>query len=355
MKKESLWKHIVNLLAVSAMPFCFMSAALMLCWLAVSMRNRSRNLPSVPEYVFTYAENQAADYPTSEGAFRFAELVSERTEGRIEIQVKTGAEFGDEQSVLEQMQFGGIDFARVSLSPLSELLPPLNVLQMPYIYSSREHMWAVLDGEIGDWFMGFFRNIPLEPLSWYDGGARSFYTTVPIRSLADMQGLRIRVQQSALMEDMVEAFGAEAVPMAFDEVYSAIQKGEIDGAENSWPSYESERHYEVARYYTVDEHARVPEMQLASQITWDKLSAEDQAIIRECASESALYQRKAWEEREKRSELKVREAGCTVLELSAAEQKKFREAAASVYDKYCADYMDVVEAIRNMAPDSAAF
>lgn len=310
--------------------------------------NGNDSISGVPEYVFTYAENQAEDYPTSLGAYRFAELVKEKTGGRIEIQVKAGGLLGDEQAILEQLQFGGVDFTRVSLSPLSEIVPELNVLQMPYIYTGSEHMWKVLDGEIGEIFIGFFEGIPIQPLAWYDGGTRNFYTSnMPIRSLEDMKGMRIRVQQSSLMEDTMESLGAEAVPTAFDQVYSSLQRGTIDGAENSWPSYESEKHYEVAGYYILDEHTRVPEMQLASQVTWDKLSKEDQQIIRECARESATYQRIQWKEREKSSEERVRAEGCQVILLSEEEKERFREAVAPLYEKYCSDYMDIVEAIRN--------
>lgn len=305
-----------------------------------------------PEFVLTYAENQAEDYPTSLGAYRFAQLVKERTGGRIEIQVKAGAQLGDEQSILQQLQFGGVDFARVSVSPLSEIVPELNVLQMPYIYTGREHMWKVLEGEIGEKFIGFFEGINLQPLSWYDGGSRSFYTSqVPIRCLEDMKGLRIRVQQSSLMRDTVEMLGAVAVPTAFDQVYSDLQRGLVDGAENSLPSYESEGHYEVARYYTIDEHTRVPEMQLASQITWDKLSEKDQEIILECAKESARYQRRLWTERDRYSRDKVLKAGCEIIQLSPEEEGRFREGVAPLYEIYCRDYMDIVEEIRKVGEE----
>lgn len=216
------------------------------------------------EFVLTYAENQAEDYPTTQGAYKFAELVYERTGGKIEIQVNAGGVLGDEKTVIEQLQFGGVDFARVSLSPLAEFVPKLNVLQMPYLYTSREHMWKVLEGSIGDDFMNSFGGSHLVALSWYDAGARNFYSAAkPIESLEDMKGLNIRVQESELMMDTIEALGATPVPTAFGEVYSGLQTGKIDGAENNWPSYESTRHYEVAKYYTLDEHTRVPELQLA--------------------------------------------------------------------------------------------
>ncbi len=330
---------------------CAAVAVVLLCGCAARMEGESRR-EVVPEYVFTYAENQAKDYPTSLGAYRFAELVEERTDGRIQILVKPGAELGDERAVLEQMQFGGIDFARVSLSPLAEIVPQLNILQMPYIYTGSEHMWKVLDGEIGNQFMGFFDDVKLEPLSWYDGGVRNFYTaTKPIRSLEDLQGMKIRVQQSVLMMDIIRELGADPLPTAFEDVYSSLQKGEIDGAENSWPSFESEHHYEVARYYTLDEHTRVPEMQLASQITWDKLSKEDQEIIRKCAKESAFYQRTLWKQREITSEKTVIAAGCERIKLSEEEKEKFRQAVSGVYEKYCAKYMDLVDAIRDVAEE----
>lgn len=301
---------------------------------------------TVPEFVLTYAENQAEDYPTTLGAYRFAELVHERTGGKIEIQVHADAALGEEQSVVNQVQLGGIDFMRVSLSSLAEFIPKLNVLQMPYLYTGSEHMWKVLEGDIGDDFMESFDGSRLVPLSWYDAGARNFYNSVhPIERLEDMRGMKIRVQDSKLMKDTVIALGAEPVPMAFEDVYSALETGEIDGAENNWPSYESTRHYEVSRYYTIDEHNRVPEMQLISRRTWDKLKPEYQKIIRECAEESALYERELWVERERSSEVNVRKEGCTLTELPPEEKARFREAVVPLYEKYCSEYMDIIDAI----------
>lgn len=300
----------------------------------------------VPEFVLTYAENHPEDYPTTLGAYKFAELVEERTGGRIQIMVLAEGELGDEKTVIEQLQFGGIDFTRVSLSPLAEFVPKLNVLQMPYLYADRDHMWNVLEGEIGDDFMNSFDGSHMVALSWYDAGARNFYNSrKPITTLEDVRGMKIRVQESELMMEMVEALGATSSPMAYGDVYSGLQTGVIDGAENNWPSYESSSHYEVAKYYTVDEHTRVPEMQLCAQTTWDKLSAQDQEVIRACAAESSLYERELWTEREKLSEKKVRDSGCLVTELSAEEKARFQEAMTPVYEKFCADYMDVVENI----------
>ncbi|MEW4413475.1 TRAP transporter substrate-binding protein [Clostridium sp. AN503] len=299
-----------------------------------------------PEYVLTYAENQAEDYPTTKGAYRFAELVKERTEGKIIVQVNAGAVLGDEQSVVEQMQFGGIDFTRASISSMGEFLPKINVLQMPYLYTGPEHMWKVLDGEIGNEFLESFEEIGLIGLSWYDAGARNFYNSVrPIQKLEDLKGMKIRVQESKMMGRMVELLGASSVPMTYADVYSALQTGQIDGAENNWPSYESEHHYEVARYMTVDEHTRVPEVQIIAKATWEKLTPEYQTIIRECARESAEYERMLWNQRSEASRKKVLEAGCEVVELSPEEKLRFQEAVTPIYNEFCGDYVDLIDQI----------
>lgn len=307
-----------------------------------------RNVPreDVPEYILSYAENQTADYPTTLGAMRFAELVEERTNGRIRILVQCDGELGTESEVIRQMQYGGIDFARVSLSQLAEYVPRLNVLQMPYLYTDSEHMWRVLDGEIGAEFMEGVSDYGLVGLSWYDAGARNFYNSVkPITCLEDLEGMRIRVQESELMADMVGALGATPVPTGYADVYSSLERGIVDGAENNWPSYESMNHYEVAKYYTVDEHTRVPEMQICSSYTWEKLSEADRQIILECAKESALYERELWSERETESREAAAAHGIETVELSVEEKKRFQSAVMGVYEKYCSEDMDVIEEI----------
>jgi len=323
--------------AVLWMAFCI---ALWGC----AAQNTSRETENVPEFVLTYAENQAEDYPTTQGAYKFAELVKERTDGRVEIIVNAQGTLGDERTVIEQMQFGGIDFARVSLSPLSEFVPELNVLQLPYLYTGADHMWKVLEGEIGDRFLNSFDYSGLVALSWYDAGARNFYNSShSIERLEDMKGMVIRVQESELMSDSIRALGAVPKQMAYGEVYSGLQIGEIDGAENNWPSYESARHFEVARYYTIDEHTRVPELQARS--TWEKLPEDYRDVIRECAEESARYERRLWREREVLSEKKIRDAGGIITQLTPEEKERFQAAVMPMYQKYCSDYTDVIERI----------
>ena len=299
-----------------------------------------------PEYVFSYAENQTEDYPTTLGGMRFAELVEQRTGGRIRIIVQAEGQMGTEKEVIQQLQYGGIDFARVSLSQLAEFVPQMNVLQMPYLYENSEHMWRVLDGDIGHTFLDAASSSDLVGLSWYDAGARNFYNSVkPITCLEDIKGMRIRVQESEVMADMVEELGAIALPITYAEVYSSLERGLCHGAENNWPSYEAMRHYEVAKYYSVDEHTRVPEMQICSRHTWEKLSEEDREIIRQCAKESALYQRELWAQREEESRQKALANGVEEVLLASEEKQRFRQEMAKIYEKYCSDYMDMINQI----------
>lgn len=299
-----------------------------------------------PEYVLSYAENQEADYPTTLAGQYFAKLVEERTNGRIQILVQHSGERGAESEVVEQLKYGGVDFARISLSELTDYIEELTVLQLPYLYRNSEHMWKVLDGEIGDHFLEVMSDTELIGLSWYDAGARNFYTTdKPIRALSDIEGMSIRVQESNMMADFIKYLGGVPYKQAYAEVYSSLQRSEVQGAENNWPSYEAMQHYEVAEYYTIDEHTRVPDIQVCSRHTWEKLSEEDRKIIMECARESAIYQRELWTEREKQSEDRAIAGGAEVIMLPATEKIKFQKAVEPIYEKYCGDYMELVEQI----------
>ena len=295
--------------------------------------------------VLRLAETHGADYPTTQGDYEFARLVEERTDGRIKIEVYPGSQLGEERAVIEQVQFGAIDFTRVSISPLAAFASDFNALQMPYLYRSPAHMWEVLNSEIGDEFLGSLEPAGFVGLSWFDSGARSFYNSVrPIKTVADLAGLKIRVQESALMVGLVEALGAVATPMPFGEVYSAIQTGVIDGAENNWPSYYSTSHYEVAGYYTLDEHTRVPEITIASKITMDKLSAADQEIIKQAAKDSMAFQIKAWADYEKVAEDAVVANGNEIYRLT--DNSAFPDAMQPLYDALSPELQKVVEKVR---------
>ncbi len=308
-----------------------------------------------PEYILTYAENHPESYPTTKGGLLFASLVEERSQGRICIEMYAGGKLGDEESLWEQLKLGGIDFARVSLSPLAQDIPELDILFLPYLYRDREHMWEVLDGPVGAGFLERFEEAGAVGLSWYDGGSRNFYNRLhPISAPEDMKGLKIRIQDSDMMEALVYALGAEPVREPFSQVYSDLETGKIDGAENNWASYESSGHYRVAGYYTVDSHSRVPEVQLASASTWNQLSEEDQELILQCARESALYQRNLWQAYQREAMAKVIRAGCQVAELTEDESRAFQEAVGPVYEQYGASYEGLIRRIRETGREEGA-
>ena len=289
------------------------------------------------ELILRYAENQPEDYPTTQAALAFADLVAQRTDGRVKVLVYSGGELGAEQSVIQQMQFGGIDFSRVSLSQLAEYEPALSVLQLPYLYTDADQMWRVLDGTIGDEFLSTLESLELTGLSWFDAGVRSIYTRQKVTGLADLQGLTIRVQESDMMSEMITDLGAKPVKVVYSKVYAALHNGEIDGAENNWPSYEAMGHYEVAPYFLKDEHTRVPEVQLASPAVMEKLAALDERypeIIRLCARESAKVERRLWAQQEAESESDLRAAGIEVTELDEEEKARFRAAVQPMYDRF---------------------
>ncbi|PYE90484.1 TRAP transporter substrate-binding protein [Phyllobacterium leguminum] len=285
-------------------------------------------------------------YPTVDAVKYMGDLVSERTKGRIKISVSNNASLGTEKDTIEQTRFGVIDMNRVNAAPFNNLVPQTVVLGLPFLFRDTEHMHKVVDGPIGDEVLAAFEPHGLVGLAFYDSGARSFYTTKkPIEKLEDLKGLKIRVQQSDLWIAMMQAFGANATPMPFGEVYSSLETGVVDGAENNWPSYESSRHFEVAKNYTLTDHSLNPEILVMSKISWDKLSPEDQKVIKQAAKDSVGKMRELWQAREKTSEEKVRAAGVNVIKV---DKTPFADAMKPVYDKFITDpqMKDLVERIR---------
>ncbi|MEJ8472923.1 TRAP transporter substrate-binding protein [Roseibium algae] len=272
-------------------------------------------------------------YPTVTAVQHMGKLLEERTDGRLCIEVFHSAQLGQEKDTIEQTKFGVIDLNRVSTGPFNNLVEETKVISLPYVFKSVDHMHTVMDGPIGEEILEAFVPHGYVGLAFYDGGSRSFYNKVkPIKSIDDLAGMKVRVMQSDIFVDMMTALGANATPMPYGEVYSAIQTGVIDGAENNWPSFESSGHYEVAGYYTLDQHLIVPEVLVMSKISWDKLSADDQAAVRQAAKDSVQVMRDLWVAREKASEEKVRAAGVEVI--TDIDKAPFMAAMDSVYEKH---------------------
>lgn len=285
------------------------------------------------EITLRSSDTHPEGYPTVVAVQEMGKMLEERSGGRLCIDVFHSAQLGQEKDTIEQTQFGVIDLNRVSLGPFNNIIEETKVFSLPYIFRSTDHMHAVVDGEIGEEILGEFENHQLVGLAYYDGGSRSFYNSQkPVESLEDLAGLKFRVMQSDVFVDMVSALGANATPMPYGEVYSSIQTGVIDGAENNWPSFESSGHYEVAGYYTLDQHLIVPEILVMSKVSWDRLSGEDQALIRQAAKDAVPIMREAWAAREKVSEAKVRASGVEIIE--DIDKTPFIEAMVPVYEKH---------------------
>lgn len=301
------------------------------------------------EITLTVAEIHPEDYPTTKGLFKFAELVKERSNGEIVVDVKFGGVLGQgEKEVVEQVQFGALDMARISISPVTEFVPALEAFGLPYIWKSQESMWKVLKGDIGARLLKEVENYKFYGLCYYESGARSFYNAKKeITKVEDLKGLKIRVQSSQLMLDLVNVLGANATPIAFGEVYDAISKGVVDGAENNWPSYESTAHYEVAKFYTLDMHTRVPEILIASKIAFDKkLTPEQIALVMQAAKDTQDYVIEKWNERVEASKKIVMDSGVTVTELTPEAFNGFVQAVQPLYEKYGAKHKAIIDEIR---------
>ena len=292
------------------------------------------------------------DYPTTLADNEFKRLVEERTKGRVVIEVHTGGSlFSDESSEIEALKSGELAFARTSCSPLAAYVTSLSAIQLPYLYKNSEHMWKVLNGHIGQTILSEIERSDsgLVGLCYYDGGARSFYLTKEVHSPKDMAGLKIRVQNNAMMMRLCRMLGARGFSgIAPSEIRSAIQQGRIDGAENSIPIYQSMGDYKAAKYYIMDEHTRFPEVILASAVAMNSLSSEDRKIIFECAKETQEFEIKKWKEKEVESEKLIREAGNVIIQLTEEEKDEFRTLMKPLYEDYAKGYEAIVEEILGM-------
>lgn len=292
--------------------------------------------------ILTLAENHPEDYPTTIGAKEFARLVEEKTEGRYKVDVFAGGQLGDEKDVIELVQLGAIDVARVNTIPLTEFNKEIGVLAMPFLFEDEEEKWETLNGEVGQELLDTFDGTNIVGLAFYDSGERSFYNTKrPLQHPKDMKGLKIRVQSSELAIDVVKSLGASATPMEYGEVYSSLQTGVIDGAENNFPSYYTSNHYGVAPYFTVNGYQGVPEIFMASQDIWDRLNDADKVAFKEAAMESVPVQREAWAELTEEAKKVVVENGSELVEID--DITPWREAVESVYEKYDQQYGEWID------------
>ena len=307
-------------------------------------------MPAVtPAREFRVADTQPADYPTVQALQYMAQIIEERSAGRHRLHVFHSRQLGEEKETIEQTRIGAIDLNRTNVAPIGSLVPVANVLSLPFLFRSFEHLHRVLDQSIGQEILAQFQPHGFVGLTFYDSGARSIYNSVrPVRSLADMKGLRIRVQQSSLMSDMIKALGADPVELPYGQVSTGLSTRLIDGAENNWPSYVTTGHYKLAPYYTLTEHSMSPEVLVMSRPAWESLSGEDRDIFREAAAKSNIFMRSLWTSLEERSRQQARAAGNIII--TDFDRKPFEEAMSVIYDKAAtdADTQQLINRIRQV-------
>ncbi|NNM06399.1 MAG: TRAP transporter substrate-binding protein [Gemmatimonadetes bacterium] len=271
-------------------------------------------------------------HPVHLAMVHMADRADELSGGRMRIEIHPSGQLGEERELIEMLQIGSIAMTKVSASPLESFVPEMGIFSIPYLFRDQDHLWQVVDGDIGRKLLAAGVDYNLRGLGYYDAGPRSFYTTnTPVRTPNDLAGLKIRVQQSNTSVRMVRVLGGSATPIDWGELYSALQQGVVDGAENNPPSFFLSRHYEVCRYYTLDEHTWVPDVLLISTHVWDDLTLQEREWLQEAADASVTEQRRLWRESTLESLDRVRAAG---VEIIRPDKEAFRRAAEPMFEDY---------------------
>lgn len=286
-------------------------------------------------------------HPVHLGIMRMAELVEENSEGKLTIKVFPNQQLGTEREALELLQIGSIGMTKVSAAAIENFVPELRVYSLPYLFKDDSHIQTVLNGEIGEELLLAGEDYWLRGLTYYDSGKRSFYTKdKPILTPDDLQGLKIRVMESQMSMNMVRSLSGSPTPISFGELYTALQQGVVDGAENNPPSFYSSRHYEVAKYYSLDEHLMIPDLLIISTLQWNKLTVQEQAWVQDAADSSSTYQFQVWAESEKESLAEVEAAGVQVF---YPDKQPFMEMTAPIYEEFKAsepEFYKLIQRIR---------
>ena len=272
------------------------------------------------------------DHPVHEAMAFMAKRCSELSKGKMEIEIYPSEQLGSEQQCVELLQIGSLAITKVSAAVMESFTDDYKVLGLPYIFRDSAHAVNVLDGEIGRELLLSTENRFIRGLCFYDAGSRSFYTIdKPILDPSDLEGMKIRVMKSKTAMDMVKALGGSPTPISYGELYTALQSGVVDGAENNPPSFYTSHHYEVCKHYALDEHTAVPDVLIISQHIWKKLSEQEKTWIQQAATESVAVERKLWSESVKKSLAEVQKAGVTIY---YPDKSLFAEKVDEVYDSY---------------------
>lgn len=300
------------------------------------------------ETVLRFATDSSEDYVSTVQIYKFADEVKEKTDGRITVEVYAGGQLGEEKVCVEQVQMGALDITKSSMGALTSFNDDLNLLSLPYLFKSEDHLWAVMNTEIGQNLLDSMESKGLVGLCWLDAGSRCFYATKPLNTVEDFKNVKFRVMQSSIYQDTVSALGAIPISMSGSEVYSALQTGLVDGAENNIPRIIDMSHNELCKYLILDRHNIMPEMVIVSASTWNRLDEADRTILKECAASLQANMIAAWGETEQAALDTLAAGGMIITEPDAELLTALREAEQPVYDQYGAAYADLVEQIENI-------
>jgi len=288
------------------------------------------------------------DHPVHKGMVFMAEKVQEKSGGTLQIEIYPSQQLGSERQCLELLQIGSLAMTKVSAAVYENFAPDSKVMSLPYIFKGREHAYRVLDGPIGKEMLKQGEKFWLRGLAYFDAGQRSFYSKKPIHNPDDLKGLKIRVQESVTAMDLVRNFGGAPTPISWGELYTALQQGVVDGAENNPPSFYTSRHYEVCKYYTLNEHTAVPDLLIIGTVAWNNLTEQEQQWLQEAADEAVQYQRKLWIEAEEEALAEVQKAGVQIIRpdktLFAEKTKHMLEAFKE--DKVVYDLIQKIQAVQ---------
>lgn len=271
-------------------------------------------------------------HPVHLGMVYMAEKLTELSDGKMRVDIYPSGQLGAERELIELLQIGSLAMTKVSTSPMESFVPQMKIFSIPYVFRSEDHLWEVLEGPIGKSILVAGEDYRLRGMCYYDAGSRSFYTKdVPINTPADLEGLKIRVQKSLTSVKMIQSLGGSATPIAWGELYTALQQGVVDGAENNPPSFYLSKHYEVCKYYALDEHTSVPDILLMSTVIWDGLTEQQQAWLQQAIDESVAYQRKVWKASSDHALAEVQKAGVEVI---YPEKAPFQESVKEMHESY---------------------
>ena len=302
-------------------------------------------LPASAQTVLKAADVHPAGYPNVVAIESLGKKLEAATNGKYKLQMFPGGVLGGEKEMIEQTQVGAINILRTSLGPLGPVVPDVNVFNMPFVFRNEAHMRAVIDGPIGQEILDKITASPVKmvALGWMDGGSRSLYTKKPVKTPADLKGMKVRMMGNPLFVDTMNAMGGNGISMGYGEVFSALQTGVIDGAENNPPSMFTSNHYTTGtKYYAQTNHLIIPEIFVMSKVTWDKMTPAEQTMVKKFSQEAQLEQRSLWDKSVAEYSAKLKAAG---VEFVAVDQKPFYDATAPVRAKYGAQYAELIKRI----------